>query len=84
MSIYDNDELAPEWMHNYILTWSGRWHIYDVHRNFGEGLREAVALCGAYGYRRDYVPRGYRKLQDIKAGRRPALHCKKCEKAAGR
>lgn len=78
---------APEWEHNYVLTWSGRWHIADVHAaperlGFGYDRNNRRTLCGAYGYTRDHVPEGHHELQAIRTGSKQAPTCKKCEKKA--
>lgn len=74
------DELAPEWEHQYVLSWSGKWHIIDVRTPREPGRLQRRSLCGALGYVEAHVPRSSGRLQDIKHARTQAPYCRKCER----
>lgn len=73
-------DFAPNWDQNQVLTWSGKWHIIHTALDTADGY--ARTLCGASGYKRDYVPRYVVRLKSIASGIVSAPVCKKCARAA--
>jgi hypothetical protein len=68
------------WDREYLLTWSGKWHIP---RRLADGslfYEGRVSLCGMYGYRRGDVPRRNRRLLEITSDHREATVCKSCKR----